>query len=83
MPRRDGTGPMGMGAMTGRGFGYCNSYKTPSFIGRMGLGVGTGRGFCRFPYNYNLSPEEKKEMLIRQKDVLENQLETIKKQLED
>ena len=25
MPRRDGTGPNGMGAMTGRGFGICNT----------------------------------------------------------
>ena len=24
MPRRDGTGPMGEGPMTGRGFGPCN-----------------------------------------------------------
>ncbi|NLY09691.1 MAG: DUF5320 domain-containing protein, partial [Tissierellia bacterium] len=23
MPRRDGTGPMGAGSMTGRGFGLC------------------------------------------------------------
>ena len=25
MPRRDGTGPMGRGSMTGRGFGICNT----------------------------------------------------------
>jgi hypothetical protein len=25
MPRRDWTGPMGLGSMTGRGFGTCNT----------------------------------------------------------
>ncbi|MBD3360477.1 hypothetical protein GF366_01600 [Candidatus Peregrinibacteria bacterium] len=32
MPRRDGTGPMGAGPMTGRGFGPCNK----RFAGRAG-----------------------------------------------
>ena len=28
MPRLDGTGPMGWGSMTGRGFGYCAGVDT-------------------------------------------------------
>lgn len=47
MPRGDGTGPMGMGAMTGRGAGYCAGFGMPGFAifapGR-GLGMGFGRG---------------------------------------
>lgn len=51
MPRGDGTGPMGMGEMTGRGAGYCNGSNTPGFAnpggfgGRCGVGFGRGRGY--------------------------------------
>ena len=48
MPRGDGTGPAGMGPMTGRAAGYCAGYPTPGFMnpygGRMGAGFGWGRG---------------------------------------
>lgn len=45
MPRGDGTGPMGMGSMTGRSAGYCARFKIPGFINptvrsRIGLGIG-------------------------------------------
>ena len=51
MPRGDGTGPMGMGPMTGRGAGYCNSSTSPDyanpvgFAGKFGCGFGRGRGY--------------------------------------
>ena len=47
MPRGDGTGPSGMGPMTGRAAGYCAGFSIPGFanpVGRMGLGRGRGRG---------------------------------------
>ena len=50
MPRGDGTGPMGMGSMTGRGTGYCVSNASPVFVNRgvgFGRGMGGGRGFKR------------------------------------
>ena len=47
MPRGDGTGPMGMGPMTGRGAGYCAGFRTPGFmnpgVGFGGGGIGRGR----------------------------------------
>ena len=52
MPGGDGTGPGGMGAMTGRAAGYCAGYAAPGFaspvvgVGR-GLGFGRGRGVGR------------------------------------
>ncbi len=52
MPRGDGTGPMGLGPMTGRAAGYCAGFSAPGFINPMGgrLGLGRGRGFS--PYTY-------------------------------
>ncbi len=55
MPRGDGTGPMGMGPMTGRAVGYCSGSGAPGFVnagpgwgGRVGRGFGRGwgRGFA-------------------------------------
>ena len=50
MPGGDRTGPMGMGAMTGRAAGYCAGSGMPGYAnlapGRgFGMGVGRGRGF--------------------------------------
>lgn len=48
MPRGDGTGPMGTGAMTGRAAGYCAGYASPGYMnpagGRGFVGGGWGRG---------------------------------------
>jgi len=40
MPGGDGTGPMGMGPMTGRAAGYCAGYGAPGFVNPV-----AGRGF--------------------------------------
>ncbi len=50
MPRRDGTGPNGMGTMTGRAAGFCAGFNVPGYMnpvaGRgFGMGFGRGRGF--------------------------------------
>ena len=59
MPGGDGTGPMGMGPMTGRAAGYCAGYPVPGYMnpipgrGRgfgFGRGWGRGRGRGRFGY---------------------------------
>jgi len=48
MPRGDGTGPMGLGPMTGRGAGFCAGYAAPGFMnpvpGRGYFGRGRGAG---------------------------------------
>lgn len=65
MPFGDGTGPQGMGAMTGRGAGYCTGVRQPGFFSRLfgrggfgsfggfgrGAGHGRGRGFAGRGYN--------------------------------
>ena len=40
MPRGDGTGPAGMGPMTGRAAGFCAGYSVPGYMNPMG-----GRGY--------------------------------------
>ncbi len=50
MPGGDATGPLGLGAMTGRRAGYCAGYSVPGYanpIGGRGRGFGYGRGFGR------------------------------------
>ena len=59
MPRGDGTGPAGMGPMTGRGAGYCAGYNAPGFAnplpkrgfwgaGRGGFGGGRGHRYMYY-----------------------------------
>lgn len=59
MPRGDGTGPAGLGPMTGRAAGFCAGFPVPGYmnpVGRFGrraagygrgpgLGLGAGRGW--------------------------------------
>jgi Family of unknown function (DUF5320) len=40
MPLEDGTGPAGLGPMTGRAAGYCAGYSVPGYMNPIG-----GRGF--------------------------------------
>ncbi len=48
MPFGDGTGPNGMGPMTGRAAGYCAGYSMPGYmnpIGGRGMAMRRGGGF--------------------------------------
>ncbi len=59
MSRGDGTGLMGQGPMTGRGFGYCSGNAQPGFVGsgfRMGKGFARcmGSGFSCFGRGFDL-----------------------------
>jgi len=65
MPFGDGTGPRGMGSMTGRGVGYCTGFGQPGFASMMprrnwfgfnrgfgrSVGRGRGRGMIRRGFN--------------------------------
>ena len=50
MPCGDGTGPMGMGPMTGRAAGLCAGYGVPGYanpVAGRGFAFGRGRGYGR------------------------------------
>jgi len=64
MPFGDGTGPRGMGPMTGRGAGYCSGRAGAGFLNWRGMfgfnqvpgrgagrGRGGGRGIVRYGFN--------------------------------
>ena len=90
MPRRDGTGPMGEGPLTGRGFGTCTGTNALVKCAGLGLGLGLGmacrrgfgRGFRRFSSN-PITPESRKSILQSQKEALNHQLAAIDKELKD
>lgn len=70
MPFYDGTGPRGMGPMTGRGLGPC------------GRGLGLRRGYGR-RYAYSPSKTSERELLKEDKELLEKELEEINKRLKE
>jgi hypothetical protein len=91
MPRRDGTGPMGVGSMTGRGLGICTGASAVKYGAGLGMGLGLGfacrrgfsRGFGRGFAGNRTSSKTQKELLSRQKTMLQDRLDVIDKQLEN
>ncbi len=70
MANQDGTGPSGMGPLTGRGFGPCNR----------GLRGGFGR---RFRQPVTLSKEEEKKILEAEIKSIEEEKKEIEKRLKE
>ncbi len=78
MPGFDGTGPNGMGSMTGGGRGLCNT-------GRPGMRMralprGRGYGFRRFVPR--VSREQELDYLKRQADALRTELKELETEIE-
>jgi hypothetical protein len=50
MPGGDGTGPAGLGQMTGRAAGYCAGFSLPGYANAsMRMGMGYRRGYLQMP----------------------------------
>lgn len=89
MPRRDGTGPMGIGPMAGRDLGAgANAFKCNAGSGyglsrrcgfRRDFGRGTGRCFSINQTNV----KTQKELLEEQKEFFKNQLDVIDEELKN
>ncbi|HPX86142.1 MAG TPA: DUF5320 domain-containing protein [Candidatus Hydrogenedentes bacterium] len=89
MPGRDGTGPCGKGALTGRGAGGClrdgrgmaarrGAGSGRGMRGGMGFGCGFGRGFGR---GFGLSSETESQSLREQAARLQGALEEVQDRL--
>ena len=91
MPRRDGTGPMGAGSMTGRGLGLCTGANVVKYGAGLGMGLGLGlacrrgfgRGFGRGSAINQTSSKTQNELLNEQTAMLQDRLEVIEKQMEN
>lgn len=86
MPRGDGTGPNGMGAMTGRRMGFCAGFSLPGFSNRGGfggMGAGRGRGWLQaWPAQQAVpTPEAERNYLNSRADSLQAELDSIRKRL--
>jgi len=86
MPGFDGTGPFGQGPMTGWGMGPCGrGFRRGFGAGRgMGFGRGFGRRFFRgYGANPNYSIEDELEMLKREKELIEQEISGLEKELQN
>jgi len=95
MPRGDGTGPLGLGPMTGRAAGFCAGFPVPGFLNPVpGLGWGRGWAWRRwawarpwgfplaYPWGFGYAPVyDEKEALKAWSGALRRQLEAIEKRL--
>ena len=93
MPFGDGTGPLGLGPMTGRGLGYCAGHNHPGYVipgfgwGR-GWGLGRALGWYlarawRYPRFYPFTPKEEKEILINELKALKEEIKAIEERLKE
>lgn len=88
MPRRDGTGPAGMGAMTGRGMGICAGNRSQGFGYGRGMGYGRGNGFgngAQLRADNNVVPIQQDELSVlkNQANMLENALNNVKERISE
>ncbi len=111
MPRGDRTGPRELGAMTGRGAGYCAGFQTSGYANQIsgrGFGMGFGRGggfmggghgwrnwfhatgipgWMKFGGNSEPSqkydPETERQALKNQAEILQAEMGSIKKRLDE
>lgn len=84
MPRMDGTGPMGMGPMTGRGLGPCGAGMRRGYGRGRGYGYAMSMGVCPW-YGPMARPtaSEEKEILKDQVAILKENLEATEKRLSE
>jgi len=91
MPMGDGTGPNGMGSMTGRRRGYCSGFNELGFMNpSFGRGFGGGRGFG-FRAGFNpqmvqpqvITEAEEKRILQEDLEILKQEMTEIQKRLKE
>jgi len=74
MPRLNGAGPMGQGALTGRGLGNCFSRGMKRVYG---YGCGYGRRFISSK-NELQALEDEEKMLLEELEIIKSEKQTLK-----
>ena len=92
MPGFDGTGPQGMGPMTGGGRGFCNSWGIGTAYRPYGRFRGVGYGYPYYgvaptipgsvPFPPQMTREQEIELLKNQAQAMKDQLEQIESRIQ-
>ena len=88
MPGFDGTGPRGMGPMTGGGRGFCNPWGRGAAFGGYGAYPGVGYGYPSYGWRgasypaYGTTPYAPPITREQELDLLKNQAQAMRMQLE-
>ena len=91
MPGLDGTGPRGMGPMTGGGRGFCSPWGTSTAPRGYGAYPGTGYGHPYYSgvgisppfYGGSMAPAQELDFLRNQAQVAKGQLEQIEARIRE
>lgn len=94
MPGGDGTGPRGMGPMTGRGAGFCTGYSTAGYANTVfGFGRGRGRGlgwrgafangYYENQYLREITPKQEAEALKSQAKIMQDEINAINERIKE
>lgn len=88
MPRRDGTGPIEEVSKIGKAVGAYDENKITGDVRSIGCGLGLGcrrgfgRGFGKSFVRNKFDYENKKDLLMQEKAIIENRLSIINKELD-
>ena len=90
MPGFDGTGPMGMGPMTGGGRGFCSPWGAGGGMRTYGIPRWGGYGYPYYggrpfsmPYPYSFSQEQEMDLLKRQAETMRAELNQIDARIQE
>ena len=81
MPYFDGTGPAGMGAITGRGMGPCGGNL--GYERGYGRGMGLGRRFGRYYALQPMTPQRQVEDLTDYLNALKEEVKELEEYIKD
>ena len=90
MPGFDGTGPMGMGPMTGGGRGFCGPWGTGAGVRPYGIPRWRGYGYPAggivpgaMPYAPQMSREQEVDFLNQQAEAMKAELKEIEARIKE
>ncbi|MCD6381362.1 MAG: DUF5320 domain-containing protein [Candidatus Aenigmarchaeota archaeon] len=83
MPWRDGTGPLGLGPMTGRRAGYCAGYSISRYMNPWPRRFGFGHGFGWRRWLVTPAAPQPVQSTISEREALEREANLIKDEIKE